>query len=158
MFGYEVEVIDQAHGLLQPRVEQRAGGFEPDDTRAEGEAGLAESGEDFPDVFGVVVGFVSFAVGQIRGREGLTFSEEVFDPCGPERFHVEQVSGVFLRGPFAAGLLGEFAALRYFFEARGRAAQADADIGVLIGGKVEIEFPFKPLGHRQQFSHRNDVS
>lgn len=74
--------------------------------------------------------------------------DEVVDAPGPKRFKIEQVAGLFLDRPFftAAGgqTIGRNAA-QEFFEASGRAAKTNTEVGIEIGGKMKFESSFEPL-------------
>lgn len=94
-----------------------------------------------------MIRFVGFAILKIGGREFFLGMDEVVDALAPKRFEIEQMAGLFLDGPFFAASRGEAIgrdAEQEFFEASGCTAQADAEIGVEIGGKVKFEFALKP--------------
>ena len=102
VFGDEMQVIDNPHGLLEtrmeecPRQETRGDLFKP---IKELETGGTELGEDFAERAIIVVGLMGLAIREIGGRELCASGEEIANSCGPEWFEVEEVSGVFLRGP-----------------------------------------------------------
>ena len=95
---------------------------------------------------GIVIGFVGFAVGEVGGSESVAAADKVDGTSDPEGFEVEQVAGVFLRGPFFNfALIGGFAGARgkdfgvdavgKVFETSGSAAEADAKIGEEFDGE-----------------------
>lgn len=91
---------------------------------------------------------MGFAILQIGGRELFFAVDEIVNALGPKGFEIEQMTGLLLGGPFFAAAcdeaMGRYAA-QEFFEARGSATQADAEIGIEVDGKVKFEFSFKPL-------------
>lgn len=84
--------------------------------------------------------------------------DKVVHARAPERFKIEQMAGLFLEGPFVVATRDEAVACnpaKQFFQARGRAAKADAEIRVEIRGKMEFEFSFKPLAG---FAHEESLA
>ena len=99
VLGHKIEMVDEPLGLLEAGMQQG--------TRKEGrlkfcgavhqtEARSAECGENFGQLPGIVVGFVCFAIGQVRDGECTASSEKVFHTGHPQGLEIEQMAGVLL--------------------------------------------------------------
>lgn len=72
VFGDEIEMVYQPHGLSQPRVQHGAGKqfrlkfcYVIDETKAR----LAEAGQNVVQGAGIVIGFISFTIAEVGGGE-----------------------------------------------------------------------------------------
>ena len=54
------------------------------------------------------VGFVSFAIAQIRRGQCFSVLKKVFDACQPERSQIRQMPGMLLRRPFVRRLANKY--------------------------------------------------
>ena len=152
VFRREEQMIDEPHRLLQPRVQHRTAegvGRQRADAIQQPPARRAELGEELPDIARVVIRFVGLAVAQVGGGQRVAACDEVVHPRRPERLEIKQMAGVLLRGPFVAGLAHQdvaWNAAHDLLQPCGRAAEPDAEVGILVDGERELECAFEPGG------------
>jgi len=110
VLGDEVEEVCGAHGRVQAGMEGGAaeivgsGGIKSGDERV---AAAAKFAEDFFEGLGVVVGLVSFPVQKVGGAQGFSVAFEIPKARGEEFVEIEQVTDIFLDGPFFIGAASE---------------------------------------------------
>ena len=152
VFRREEQMIDEPHRLLQPRVQHRTAegvGRQRADAIQQPPARRAELREELPDIARVVIRFVGLAVAQVGGGQRVAARDEVVHPRRPERLEIKQMAGVLLRGPFVAGLAHQdvaWNAAHDLLQPCGRAAEPDAEVGILVDGERELECAFEPGG------------
>ena len=103
VFGYEVEMVDQAHGLFEAGMQERLrklGGPKRFEFSRQGGARRPKFIEQLRHVSRIVIGFVCFAVLQVGRGQVLFAFHEIVDAGTPERFEIEQMADLFLSGPF----------------------------------------------------------
>ena len=91
--------------------------------------------------------FVGLAVTQVGGGQRVAASDEVVDARRPERLDIEEVASVLLRGPFVAGFADQHVgrnAAHDLLQPRGRAAEPDTEVGILIDRERELEWALEP--------------
>jgi len=156
VLGDEEGVVDQVHRHAQARMEGRVRQravihrLQPADERR---PGLTEAGQQRGQGLAIVVGLMGPAVGEVsRGHLRLT-GQEVLHPLPPQRLKVQQVPGVFLDGPGAAGAACERRGgqgLESLFQTGRRAAEALDDDREQLGRQACRKLPLEP----RLFSHR----
>ena len=148
------EVVYQSHRLLQPGMQLRAGngcrieGLGPFDQSF---ARAAKMLKNCRDGLGVVLGLVRLAILQVRRCKFVSISQEIVHAGQPQRFEVEQVSRMFLGGPFLAWLSNQDLATEsadQILEPRRRATQARAEVGMKLYREREFKFALKPEANR----------
>lgn len=110
VLGREEGHVDDAHGLLEARVEGGGGeeGFVPGVQAGDEELALAaEIPEEVFQGALVVPGLPGPPVGHVRGAQDGGAGEEVVQPAGVELVEVEEVADVLLDGPGVAVAAGE---------------------------------------------------
>jgi hypothetical protein len=100
MFRDEVQMVDQAHGLFEPRMwdlvgEQRS--LKPSNSIDKLQAGFAELGQDLFKATLIMPRFVSFSIAQVCDREPDGVRQVVVNSRHPQRLEVVQMSGMLLR-------------------------------------------------------------
>lgn len=150
VLGDEEEMVHQAHGLLQPWMQSDA----PDYFRMQfcrlvdpGTPLAGEYGNDFLNRPRIVGGFIRHPIGQVGDGQRIDILLKIFHALAPQRFKIEQVSGVFLGLPLSIRL-GDESVARHapddFLQPGRSSPQADAEIGKLFHREVELEFALKP--------------
>ena len=93
------------------------------------------------------VGLMSFAVGQVGDGKSIATRKEVVHARHPQRLEIQKMAGVFLGRPLRGRSTDHHVArnaAEQLFQPSRSTPQADAQIGVLVDGNVELESPFKP--------------
>jgi len=86
MLGDEIEMVDEAHRLLEARMQLgtgELGRLAARDATYELEALVAEILENILELASVVVRFVSLAVGKVGSAEGVGSGEKIFHARQP---------------------------------------------------------------------------
>src|ERR1700676_914821 len=103
--------------------------------------------QDLGQRSGIVISLMSVAVGQVGDGESIASRKKVVHTRHPQRLEIQKMAGVFLGGPFRARSTDQHVArnaAEKLFEPRRSAPQANAQVGVLVNWKVELESPIKP--------------
>jgi hypothetical protein len=90
---------------------------------------------------------MSFAVGQVGDGKSIATRKEVVHARHPQRLEIQKMAGVFLGRPLRGRSTDHHVArnaAEQLFQPRRSTPQADAQVGVLVDGNVELESPFKP--------------
>ena len=100
MFCDEVQMVDQAHGLFQPRMwdlsgEQRR--LKPSNPIDKSQAGIAELGQDLLKLALIMPRFVSFSIAQVCDGEPGSIRQVVVNSRHPQSLEVVEMSGMLLR-------------------------------------------------------------
>ena len=150
MFGDEDSHVDQAHRLLEPRVNRRivnATGVPVLENVNEVCAVAPKVTEDLRERPLVEVGVPGFSVGDVGGPERFGAGAVVLEPRRVELIEVEQMSGVLLRGPGAVRPPGEDLrahSLHLLLEPDGGAPQTLEDRGKEFHRKIEVKPALHP--------------
>lgn len=150
VFGDEKEVVNQSHGLLKPRVQHRASkglGWKFADLAEQLHSSFPKPRQNVSNRDSIVIGFVSLAISEIGSGKFRASSQKITDTRDPQRLQIQQMSGLLLGRPFVAGLSNQHLPRNYtqhFLQPCRRSTQANAQIRILLDGKRELEFSFKP--------------
>src|SRR5262249_46698401 len=163
VFRREEQMIDESHRLLQAWVQHRSRDrcwLKLLDVLHKPEPLRAERCQNLGQLPGVVVGFVGFAVAEIRGRERVLVGQEVLDAREPQRLEIEQMSRVLLRRPLVARLRDHHIArhaAQHLLQSRGRSSKTNAQVQKLLNRKCEFKLAIEPqrnLTHTTYKSNR----
>jgi len=150
VFGDKVEVVDEPHRLAQARMQERPRqriAVDPLEPVEQPKTRRPQIPEEVPDPAIVVTGLAGLAVGQIRRGKIGRARQEVADPGVPERFEVEQMTGMLLDGPLPRVVPDERLAGQVpqeLFDARGRAAEANPQVRIKFDRKRELKATLEP--------------
>jgi hypothetical protein len=100
MLRDEVQMVDQAHGLFEPRMWDLSGeqcNLKASNSIDKLTAGIAELGQDLLKATLIMLRFVSFSIAQVSDRESGSVRQIVVNSRHPQRLEVEEMSGMFLR-------------------------------------------------------------
>jgi hypothetical protein len=99
VFSDEVQMVDQSHGLFEPRVRDRTGeqrSIQLSNSIHESHSLLSELSKNLLDATSVMPCFVSFPIRQVGMAKFDGPGCVVVNSRQPQRLEVEQVSGMFL--------------------------------------------------------------
>jgi hypothetical protein len=99
VFGDEVQMVDQAHGLFESRMRNGSGkqrSLKLSNSIYESHSLLSELGKNLLGATSVVARFVSFPIRQVSMSKFNGPGYVVVNSCQPQRLEVEQMSGMFL--------------------------------------------------------------
>lgn len=103
MFGDEVDMVDEAHGLFEARMQKslrELDGLKRFEFSYHGGARRPKFIEQILHISRVVIGFVRFTILQVGGRQVLFTFHEIVHTRTPERFKIKEMADLFLCGPF----------------------------------------------------------
>ena len=160
VFRDEVQMVDQAHGLFEPRMwdlsgEQRS--LKPSNSIDELQAGMAELGQDLLKLALIMPRFVSFSIVQVSDGEPGSIRQVVVNSRHPQRLEVEQMSGMLLRRPFSIRFLHQLLmgiSANHLLQLRRRTSQTYAQIRIQLHRKRKFEFPLKPVRNSTNWGHQ----
>ena len=100
MLSDEVDVINQAHGLLQARVNQdpgKHGRIDPFHPLYQLRSGISKAGQDLFQRPPIVVCFVGFTIAEVCSRKRSRTCQIILHARHPQGLQIKQMPGVFLR-------------------------------------------------------------
>lgn len=153
---HEIQMIDQPHRLLEPRMQlgiRKHRGLKLRYTIHQPHARFAKSRQNRTQLASIMIGFLRPAIAEVRDRERISAGEKVFHTREPERLQVEEVSGMLLCRPLISRFANQHVMrdiAQYLFQPRRRAPQPHYKIWILFDRKSELELPFKP---RRNLAH-----
>ncbi len=95
----KVQMIHEPHGLLQTRMQLGAGKegrLKFSYALQQTESRCAELSQSLRQLPGIVVGFMSLAIAQVRDGECVSIRQKVVHTRQPYRLEIEQMAGVLL--------------------------------------------------------------
>jgi len=99
---HKIQMIDQSHGLFEPRMRDRPGKqrtLKSSNSIHQLQSHFPELGKNFLDAAPVMSRFVSLSIAQVGGREFDGPCQVVVNPRHPQGLEIKQVPGVLLRRP-----------------------------------------------------------